>query len=44
MVSQTWAFWKLHHLYSEVIRTGEDPQLLHQIEMLQNQYGLQTLY
>lgn len=39
-----WAFWKLHHLYSEIIRQGSRPELLAQIEALRRKYKLKTLY
>jgi uncharacterized protein YegL len=39
-----WAFWKLHHLYSEIIRQGETPALKKQIEELKDKYKLKTTY
>ncbi|MAE61628.1 MAG: hypothetical protein CMJ49_09765 [Planctomycetaceae bacterium] len=39
-----WAFWKLHHLYSEMLRTGENRAIKRQIEQLQRAYKLETLY
>ncbi|MBB6429078.1 VWA domain-containing protein [Algisphaera agarilytica] len=43
-VAQGWAFWKLHHLYSEIIRLSERPDLLTEIRKLRSKYQLQTLY
>lgn len=43
-VAQGWAFWKLHHLYSEIIRVGERPELLQAIRELRQEYQLETLY
>ena len=43
-VAEGWAFWKLHHLYSEMIRRGEEPALLAQIRELRKKYKLKTLY
>lgn len=43
-VAQGWAFWKLHHLYSEIIRVGERDVLLRQIRELRQKYNLETLY
>ncbi len=39
-----WAFWKLHHLYSEMFRRGHTDQVKAQIEALRKQYKLKTLY
>lgn len=43
-VAQGWSFWKLHHLYSEIIRVGERPELLQAIRELRREYQLETLY
>lgn len=43
-IAQDWAFWKLHHLYSELLRRGETPQLRAAIEQIRKDYGLKTLY
>lgn len=43
-IRQGWAFWKLHHLYSEMIRQGETRDLIAQIDQLRRQYKLKTLY
>ena len=43
-IAQGWAFWKLHHLYSEIIRLGEREELLKQINLLRQRYDLETLY
>ena len=43
-IAHDWAFWKLHHLYSEVIRQGETPELREAIDRLRKEYGLKTLY
>ncbi|MFP4143956.1 MAG: VWA domain-containing protein [Phycisphaeraceae bacterium] len=43
-VARRWGFWKLHHLYSEIIRLGEEPMLIEAIRELQRRYNLRTLY
>lgn len=43
-LSVDWAFWKLHDLYSLIIREGEREELLSQIDELRRKYGLKTLY
>lgn len=45
-IARDWAFWKLHHLYSELIRQGEakEKEIKVQIEALRKEYGLKTLY
>lgn len=43
-IRQGWAFWKLHHLYSEMIRRGETRELLGEIDQLRRQYKLKTVY
>ncbi len=43
-IAGDWAFWKLHHLYSELIRRGQDGEILNQIEVLRRRYKLKTLY
>jgi len=43
-IAKSWAFQKLHHLYSEIIRLGERDQLLDQIKQLRKDYKLKTLY
>ena len=43
-VARDWAFWKLHHLYSEMIRQGDQPHLLDQIRHIRDRYNLKTLY
>lgn len=43
-LNRDWAFWKLHHLYSEIIRQGQTPALMRQIEELKRRYGVKTLY
>lgn len=42
-VAKGWAFWKLHHLYSEMLR-GDSSQLKAEIERLRKRYGVRTLY
>lgn len=39
-----WAFWRLHHLYSEMIKSGDSPSLRAAIEEMKMKYGLKTLY
>ena len=39
-----WAFWKLHHLYSEIIRVGPKTELVRLVQGLRDDYGLETLY
>lgn len=43
-MAQDWAFWKLHHLYSEIIRRGETPGLRAAIDEIRRKYKLKTLY
>ncbi|MEO1236969.1 MAG: VWA domain-containing protein, partial [Planctomycetota bacterium] len=43
-VARGWGFWKLHHLYSEIIRLGEREDLLREISGLRQRYQLETLY
>ena len=43
-IRRSWAFWKLHHRYSEMIRRGETQELRDQIEQIGKRYGLRTLY
>lgn len=43
-IAHGWAFWKLHHLYSEMIRRGDTEALREQIEQLRKAYDLKTLY
>ena len=43
-IADRWAFWKLHHLYSEIIRLGQRPELMQEIERLRREYDLTTLY
>jgi len=43
-VATQWAFWKLHDLYSLIIREGEKDILLDQVKELRKKYGLKTLY
>jgi Mg-chelatase subunit ChlD len=43
-VATNWAFWKLHDLYSLIIREGEQEALLRQVDELREKYGLKTLY
>lgn len=38
-----WAFWKLHHLYSEMIQTGDNADTRKAIDELRQQYDLKTL-
>jgi Mg-chelatase subunit ChlD len=43
-VATQWAFWKLHDVYSLIIREGEKEALLDQVKELRRKYGLKTLY
>ncbi len=43
-IAQSWAFWKLHHLYSRIMREGETETLRARIDALRRQYDLKTLY
>ncbi len=43
-IAQGWAFWKLHHLYSEVLRLGQRDDLLQQMRALEQRFGLKALY
>jgi hypothetical protein len=39
-----WAFWKLHHLYAEIIRRGKTDTLQKQIDEIRQKYDLKTAY
>ncbi|MBI1373572.1 MAG: VWA domain-containing protein [Phycisphaera sp.] len=43
-LAKRWAFWKLHHLYSEIIRQGETPELKKQIDDIRKRYKIETTY
>ncbi len=43
-IPRDWGFWKLHHLYSEMIRSGETPAIRKAIDQLRDQFKLKTLY
>jgi uncharacterized protein YegL len=43
-IPEDWAFWKLHHIYSEIIRQGEKPELKAKIAELKQRFDLKTLY
>ncbi len=43
-IPEQWGFWKLHHLYSEIIRKGETPAIKEQIRELKERFDLKTLY
>lgn len=43
-LARDWAFWKLHHLYSEVIRQGQTEQLQEQMDQLRRRYDLKLAY
>lgn len=43
-IAYDWAFWKLHHLYSEIIRSGDSEALREQIREIRRTYKLKTLY
>jgi len=43
-IPETWGFWKLHHLYSEIIRQGETKALKDAINDLKQRFKLKTLY
>ena len=43
-IPDQWGFWKLHHLYSKIIRQGESAQLKDQIKELKDRFDLKTLY
>ena len=43
-IATQWAFWKLHDVYSLIIREGEQDALLDQVKELRKKYGLKTLY
>lgn len=42
-IAHQWAFWKLHHLYSELIRCGDDEQIKDEIKRLGKRYKLKTV-
>ena len=43
-IAMDWAFWKLHQLYSEVIRQGATPELQEQMNQIKRDYGLKIAY
>lgn len=43
-LARDWAFWKLHNLYSEMLRRGDTPELRREIDALRRKYKLKTLY
>ena len=43
-IAHDWAFWKLHHLYSEMLQRGDDARLRAEIDRLAKQYKLKTVY
>lgn len=43
-IATQWGFWKLHDIYSLIIREGEKKPLLDQVKELRKKYGLKTLY
>ncbi|MFK7788573.1 MAG: VWA domain-containing protein [Phycisphaeraceae bacterium] len=43
-IATQWGFWKLHDVYSLIIREGEKDALLDQVKELRRKYGLKTLY
>ena len=43
-IQQKWAFWKLHHLYSEMIRLEDDREVREQIRQLVKDYDLKAVY
>ncbi len=43
-IARGWAFWKLHHLYSEIIRVGPKTELVRLVQELRDGYGFETLY
>ena len=43
VIARDWAFHKLHHLYSEQIRRGNDKQIDRQIRRLEKRYKMKSL-
>ncbi|MBI1336613.1 MAG: VWA domain-containing protein [Phycisphaera sp.] len=43
-IATSWGFWKLHHLYSEMIRTNDGEAIKEQIRELRKRYDLKTVY
>lgn len=43
-LAQDWAFWKVHHLYSESLRLGDPPAIRRTIDQLIESYGLDRRY
>jgi hypothetical protein len=43
-IPHQWAFWKLHHIYSAIIQSGQTEKLKAQIEVLKERFDLKTLY
>ena len=43
-ISNDWALWKLHHLYSEILLKENSDDLKDQVKDLQREYRMKTLY
>ncbi|QQE12938.1 VWA domain-containing protein [Planctomycetota bacterium] len=43
-IAYDWAFWKLHHLYSEILRKGMTNDLKLQIAKIRNRFKMKTVY
>jgi hypothetical protein len=42
--ARQWAFWKLHQLYSDMLKEGRGPTIQRQMDDLRDRYKLQTAY
>lgn len=43
-VATQWAFWKLHQLYSDMLKEGRSPAIQKQMDELRERYKLKTAY
>ena len=43
-LAERWAFWKLHHLYNEILRRGRTEKLERAVDRMREEYGLETVY
>ncbi len=43
-IARDWAFWKLHHLYSQILQAGDNAAIKDQIEQLKKTFDLPTVY
>ncbi len=43
-IARDWGFWKLHHLYSQMLQVDDNTAIKDQIEQLRQQFDLPTVY